>query len=95
MYSGFYKTTDGGVTWTTRSLNFGCASVAAIPGHDSSFVLLKGKYTSSKGVFLTPDGGKTYSENLFDVPCHTLTFIDDSTAIMPSTYKNSGIAKKN
>jgi photosystem II stability/assembly factor-like uncharacterized protein len=81
-------TNDGGITWTTNSLESGSTGVAAIPGKDSCFLLLKGYYNLSTGLSITHDGGNTFSElNLLsDMPCHTITFINDSVAIMPSLY---------
>ena len=80
-------TNDGGETWTTNNLESGSAGIVAIPGQDSSFLLLKGPYNLSKGLFITDDGGSTFSE-LSDIPCHTITFVNVNTALMPSTYQN-------
>ena len=81
-------TNDGGQSWTTNDLESGSSGVAAIPGQDSSFLLLKGVYNLRTGLFITDDGGNTFSElqELHGIPCHTITFVNDSVAIMPTTY---------
>jgi len=79
-------TNDGGDSWITNSVDWGSSGIAAFPGNESSFVLLKGVYDQSKGLYITHDGGITYRE-LFDEPLRTLTFVNDSTAITPSNYE--------
>jgi len=80
-------TNDGGASWISYSADLGSGSIAAMPGRDSSFLLLKGVYDQYKGLFITHDGGKTFRE-LLNEPLRTLTFVNDSTAITPSNYKN-------
>jgi len=79
-------TNDGGESWMTTHAEWGSCGIAALPGHDSSFVLLKGVYDQSKGLFITNDGGITYRE-LLDAPLRTLTFVNDSTAVMPTNHE--------
>jgi photosystem II stability/assembly factor-like uncharacterized protein len=83
-------TNDGGESWITYSADWGSGSIAAMPGVESSFLLLKGVYDQHKGLFITDDGGETYSiiSELSDIPGRTLTFVNDSTAIMPTNYES-------